>query len=145
ERWRTPRPGAKSGHATPILWHAPDGQQEILLPGSFLLTAYEPATGERIWGVRGLSFEIKSTPVIDGDTLYINGYGAPENDPGRKINVPPADEVWPTADADKNGTLSQPEFPKYSAPFWFGVADLNLDKKLTKDEWEYYRAALDSE
>jgi outer membrane protein assembly factor BamB len=145
ERWRTPRPEAKSGHATPIVWRAADGRDEILVPGSFLLTAYDVASGERRWWVRGLSFEIKSTPVILGDTLFINGYGAPENDPGRKINVPPADEVWPTADADKNGTLSKAEFPKFSAAFWFVVADLDTDGSLTKDEWEYYRAALDSE
>ncbi len=145
ERWRTPRPEAKSGHATPILWKALDGNDQILLPGSFLLTGYDARTGEKKWWVRGLSFEIKSTPVIHGDMIYINGYGAPENDPGRKINVPPADEVWPTADADKNGLLSQAEFPKYSAAFWFGVADLNTNGSLTKDEWEYYRAALDSE
>jgi outer membrane protein assembly factor BamB len=145
ERWRTPRPEAKSGHATPILWKAPDGSDQILLPGSFLLTGYDARTGEKKWWVRGLSFEIKSTPVIHGDMIYINGYGAPENDPGRKINVPPADEVWPTADADRNGLLTQAEFPKYSAAFWFTVADLNSNGSLTKEEWEYYRAALDSE
>ena len=145
ERWRTPRPEAKSGHATPILWRAPDGRDQLLLPGSFLLTAYDAMTGEKRWWVRGLSFEIKSTPVVHGDTLYINGYGAPENDPGRNINVPPSDEVWPVADLDKDGVISKGEFPKYSAPFWFTVADLNLNGTLTKDEWEYYRAALDSE
>jgi len=91
ERWRVARPEAKSGHATPIVWKAPSGQDQILLPGSFLLTAYEPATGKKIWWVRGLSFEIKSTPVIAGDTIFINGYGAPENDPGTMIcGRPPA-------------------------------------------------------
>jgi outer membrane protein assembly factor BamB len=145
EKWRTPRPEAKSGHATPIVWRAPDGRDQIVLPGSFLLTGYDALTGERKWWVRGLSFEIKSTPVIHGDTIFINGYGAAENDPGKKINVPPADEVWPSADTDKNGLITQPEFPKYSAAFWFTVADLNLNGSLTKDEWEYYRAALDSE
>ncbi len=145
ERWRVPRPEAKSGHATPILWRGPDGRDQLLLPGSFLLTAYDARTGEKRWWVRGLSFEIKSTPVIAGDTLFINGYGAPENDPGRKIVVPPADEVWKTADADRNGTLSKAEFPKFSAAFWFDYMDLNQDGVLSKDEWEYYRAALDSE
>jgi outer membrane protein assembly factor BamB len=145
QRWKTPRPEAKSGHATPILWRAPDGKDQLILPGSFLLTAYDVATGAKIWWVRGLSFEIKSTPVIAGDTIYINGYGAPENDPGRKIVVPPSAEVWAAADKDKNGVLTQAEFPKYSAGFWFTVADLDLNGSLSPEEWEYYRAALDSE
>jgi outer membrane protein assembly factor BamB len=145
ERWKTMRPEATSGHATPIVWRGPDGRDQILLPGSFLLTAYDAANGQKIWWVRGLSWEIKSTPVISGDTLYINGYGSPEGDPGRKITVPPADEVWPTADADKNGTISKAEFPKFTQAFWFDVADLDQNQQLSRDEWVYYRAALDSE
>ncbi|MDA1306477.1 MAG: PQQ-binding-like beta-propeller repeat protein [Acidobacteria bacterium] len=145
ERWRTPRPEARSGHATPIVWRAPDGRDQIVLPGSFLLTGYDAQTGERLWWVRGLSWEIKSTPVVHGDTIFINGYGAPENDPDKAIKVPPADEVWLTADANKDGVLSQSEFPKYTAAFWFGAVDLNKSGTLDKDEWEYYRAALTAE
>jgi len=145
ERWRTARPEARSGHATPIVWRAPDGRDQILVAGSFLLTAYEPGSGRKIWWVRGLSFEIKSTPVIGGDTLYINGYGSPVNDPGRKVVVPPADDVWKTADRDGDGVLSKSEFPNYTAAFWFDVGDLDRSGSLSKEEWEYYRAALDSE
>jgi len=145
ERWRTPRPEAKSGHATPIVWRAPGGRDQILVAGSFLLTAYEPATGKKIWWVRGLSFEIKSTPVIGLDTLYINGYGSTENNPGNKVTVPSADEVWKTADKNGNGVLDKTEFPNYTAAFWFDACDLDHNGTLSKDEWEYYRAALDSE
>jgi outer membrane protein assembly factor BamB len=144
ERWRTPRPEAKSGHSTPIVWRAPDGRDQILLPGSFLLTAYNPADGRKIWWVRGLSFEMKSTPVIDGDTLFINGYGAEFNDPGRKVVVPPAEEVW-KFDADRNGELSKGELAAMKFPYLFGLADLSQNGAISKDEWEYYRAALDSE
>jgi outer membrane protein assembly factor BamB len=56
-----------------------------------------------------------------------------------------AEEVWKTADADGNGVLSKAEFPKFTAAFWFDVADLNTNGSLDKDEWAYYRAALDSE
>jgi outer membrane protein assembly factor BamB len=145
ERWKTARPEATSGHATPIVWRAPNGRDQILLPGSFLLTAYDAASGQKLWWVRGLSWEIKSTPVIQNGILYINGYGSPEGDPGRKVVLPPADEVWKTQDTDKDGALTQKEFPKPPAPFWFGVADLDTDGKLSKPEWEYLRAALDSE
>jgi outer membrane protein assembly factor BamB len=145
QKWKTMRPEAKSGHSTPILWRAADGKDEILLPGSFLLTGYDPQTGAKKWWVRGLSFEMKSTPVISDGVLFINGYGAPDNDPGRTVNVPPADEVWKTADANGDGLMQKSEFPKYSAAFWFGVADLDANSTLSKEEWEYYRAAIASE
>jgi len=144
-RWKVDRPEAKSGHATPILWTGPDGKTQIILPGSFLLTSYDAATGKKLWWVGGLSFEIKSTPVMSGDTIYVNGYGAPVNDPGNRIAVPAADEVWKMADADHDGTISKAEFPNYTPAFWFDVADLDLNGSLSKDEWAYYRAALDSE
>jgi outer membrane protein assembly factor BamB len=144
-RWKVERPEAKSGHSTPILWKGADGQDQILLPGSFFLTAYDAASGKKLWWVGGLSFEMKSTPVMSTDTIYVNGYGAPVNDPGNKVAVPPADEVWKTADADGNGTLAKTEFPKFTPAFWFDVADLDTNGVLTKDEWGYYRAALDSE
>ncbi|HXT71096.1 MAG TPA: PQQ-binding-like beta-propeller repeat protein [Vicinamibacterales bacterium] len=155
ERWKTPRPEATSGHATPIIWRAPDGKDQILLPGSFLLTAYDPADGKKLWWVRGLSWEIKSTPVIANGIIYINGYGSPEGDPGRKIVLPAADEAFATADADKNGTLSRTEFPRPANPpanppttppnGWFAVADLDQSGEISKNEWEYIRAALESE
>jgi hypothetical protein len=110
-----------------------------------LLTSYDAATGKKLWWVGGLSFEMKSTPVIGGDTIYVNGYGAPVNDPGNKVSVPTADEVWKTADADGNAVLSKAEFPKFTGAFWFAVADLDTNGSLTRDEWSYYRAALDSE
>ena len=152
ERWKTARPEATSGHATPIIWRGPNGRDQILLPGSFLLTAYDPANGAKLWWVRGLSWEIKSTPVIDGDVVYINGYGSPEGDPDRKITLAPADEAWKTADADKDGVLSRGEFPKGAAGDrtappngWFAVADLDQNGTIAKSEWEYIRAALESE
>jgi outer membrane protein assembly factor BamB len=144
-RWKVDRPEAKSGHSTPILWRGPDGKDQIILPGSFLLTAYESTTGKKLWWVGGLSFEMKSTPVMSGDTIYVNGYGAPVNDPGNKVSVPPADEVWKTADANGDGALTKQEFPKFTPAFWFDVADLDTNGSLSRDEWAYYRAALDSE
>jgi len=143
--WKVDRPEAKSGHSTPVLWKGPDGKDQILLPGSFLLTSYDAATGKKLWWVGGLSFEMKSTPVIGGDTIYVNGYGAPVNDPGNKVAVPPAEEVWKSADANGDKVLSRTEFPKYTPAFWFDVADLDANGSLTPVEWDYYRAALDSE
>src|SRR2546425_2097206 len=48
-RWKTARPEAHSGHSTPILYKPAGGATQIVIPGSFLLTAYAAATGEKIW------------------------------------------------------------------------------------------------
>jgi outer membrane protein assembly factor BamB len=144
-KWRTERPEAKSGHSTPIVWRDADGRDQIVVPGSFLLTSYDAATGRKLWWVRGLSFEMKSTPVIGADTIYVNGYGAPVNDPGNKVDVPPAEEVWKSADTNGDKVLTKEEFPKYTPAFWFDVADLDANRSLTPAECDYYRAALDSE
>jgi len=144
-QWKVDRPEAKSGHSTPIVWRDRDGKDQIILPGSFLLTSYDAASGKKLWWVGGLSFEMKSTPVIGGDTIYVNGYGAPVNDPGNKVTVPLAEDIWKTADVDGNGVISKPEFPKFTQAFWFDASDLDNSGGLNKDEWAYYRAALDSE
>ena len=43
---------------------------------------------------------MKSLPVIQGDTVYINGFSTPENDPGKQIKLPSFPEVL--AESDKN-------------------------------------------
>ena len=144
ERWKTMRPEAKSGHSTPIVWTTAEGKQEILLPGSFLLTSYDPETGAKKWWVRGLSFEMKSVPVIDNGTLYINGYGSTENEPGQEVKAGETKDVFAANDANKDGKLDKAEVPNDHARGWLGFMDLNKDGALSPDEWDYYRAALAS-
>ena len=149
ERWRTARPEAKSGHSTPILWTPAGGRKQILLPGSFLLNAYDAATGKRLWWVGGLSFEMKSTPVIMGDTLYINGFGSPENNPGQKVNVMTTEEAFSKHDANKDGKLVREEMPEdnknHAARMGLAFADLDNDKMLSRPEWDYYKASMESD
>ncbi|MFQ5633042.1 MAG: PQQ-binding-like beta-propeller repeat protein, partial [bacterium] len=124
--WRTERPEAKSGHCTPIVRTAENGGLEIIVPGSFFLTAYAAETGEKVWWVRGLSFEMKSTPVMENDVVYINGYGSPLNDPGNEVDIPPFQDILAQQDANNDKYISKDEFPKFTHAFWFDVADLNV-------------------
>jgi outer membrane protein assembly factor BamB len=145
ERWRTPRPEARSGHSTPIVYQPSSGPKQLLLPGSFLLNAYAADTGKRLWWVGGLSFELKSVPVVQGDTLYINGFGSGENEPGRRVVVPPSAEVFPTHDKNRDSRLTVEELPTKHALDALPFTDLNGDKVLSVEEWDYYKAAMDSE
>ncbi len=145
ERWRTPRVEARSGHSTPVIYTPAGGRPQIVVPGSFLLSAYDPRDGRRLWWVGGLSFELKSTPVISGNTLYINGFGSPENQPGAKINVGSTDEVFAMRDADKDGRLTPDELPTAHARESLPFFDLNADTVIDRGEWDYYKAAMESE
>jgi outer membrane protein assembly factor BamB len=145
ERWRTPRPEARSGHSTPIVYRPPTGDAQILLPGSFLMNAYAASTGKRLWWVGGLSFELKSVPVIDGDTLFINGFGSGENEPGRRVAVSPSAEIFPKHDLDKDRKLAIAELPTKHAQDALPFTDLDGDKAISVEEWDYYKAAMDSE
>ena len=142
--WRVDRPEAKSGHSTPITWESPEGETQLLVPGSFLLDAYDPDTGQKLWWTQGLSFEMKSTAVIHNGVAYINGYGSPLNQPGNMVEVPAFADVLRDNDGDGDGMMSLDEMPPSRANNWFGFVDLDVDKELNEAEWEYMRAALAS-
>jgi outer membrane protein assembly factor BamB len=143
-QWQTPRTEAKSGHSTPILWTPRGGKPQVIVPGSFLLSAYDPENGKRLWWVGGLSFEMKSTPVVQGDVVYINGFGSPENNPGSKIDVMTTDEAF-KHDADKDGRISRDEAPTQHARNYFSFMDLDGDKMWSREDWDYYKAAMESD
>lgn len=146
-KWKVNRPWVVSGYSTPILYKPKSGPAQIVVSESFQLTAYSVENGEKLWWVRGLACEMKSIPVLDGDTLYINGWGFPENQPGKQVTVPPFEEVLPKADADKDGRISLAEGPdeRTKSKDYFVVFDLDKDGYLTAKEWEMYRAMMSAE
>lgn len=140
-RWKTPRPEAHSGHSTPILYTPSGAKTQLIVPGSFLLTAYAPESGEKLWWVGGLSFEMKSTPVVSGDTLYINGFGTPQNQPGSHPAIEPFSEIARRY-ADAAGRVTFANLPNGNARSWI---DLDANGQVSAGEWDYYRAAMASD
>ena len=143
--WRKDRPEAKSGHCTPILYQPEIGDLQIIVAGSFLLIAYSADTGERVWWVNGLSFEMKSTPVIYNGMVFINGYATPMNQPGSQLKIPAFDEALSKFDTNKDRLLEESELPKEVPYDWFSFIDLKKDGQLDKDDWSFFEAALASE
>lgn len=144
ERWRTQRPEAKSGHSSPVLWTAADGTRQVLMAGSFMLSAYDLATGDRQWWVGGLPFEMKATPVLDGDTLFVQGYASPFNQVGEQFEIDGWDETVAEHDRDGDGLISRDEFPQAQARGYILYLDLDGDGAMNEEDWRYYRAAMAS-
>ena len=149
-KWKTARPQVVSGYSTPILYRPKGGAEQVVVPESFQLTAYSVETGERVWWVRGLACEMKSIPAMEGDVIYINGWGFSDNQPGKQIAVRPFEEVLPTYDTNKDGKVSKAEAvaaqdPKLKIQGYFEVFDLDRDTLLDAKDWEIYRAMMAAE
>ena len=144
-RWRHDRPEALSGHSTPIVWEPKPGDVQIIAPSSFRMDTYSASTGEIVWFVRGLASEMKSVPVIGGDTIFINGYNMPENDPGRQVKLPEFAEVLAKFDTNKDGKLSIEESPDDKTKAYFPYIDLNHDGFLDAEDWRMYSLSIGAE
>jgi outer membrane protein assembly factor BamB len=141
-RWKTARPEALSGHSTPSIMKDANGKSLIVAPASFRMDAYSAETGESVWFIHGLASEMKSVPVIDGDTIYINGYNTPENDPGKQIAIAPFEEVLKANDKNGDGKISIDEAPDQRTKTLFPYIDLNGDGVMDAYEWKMYAAIM---
>ena len=138
--WKTQREEALSGHSTPSVWNG-----LIFAPGSFRMDVYAAATGAIEWSIGGLASEMKSVPVIAGDSLYLNGYNTPFNDPGRQIAIPDFADVLAKNDADKDGRISLAESPDERTKKYFPYIDLNQDGFMDAAEWKSYQQTMAAE
>ena len=139
-RWKVDRPEAHTGHSTPIVHKPPDGPPQLLVPGSFYLTAYSLESGARLWWVSGLAFEMKATPVVQGGLLYIHGTSTSNFQDSFANQIPPF-EALSASDKDGDGRFSRDEIPDELARRWMTLMDLNADGFLDAREWEYFRTA----
>jgi len=143
-RYRVDRPDAVSGHCTPVVYR-PDGQApQFILPGSFLLDAYDAKTGARIWWIRGLPSEMKSVPVLLEDTLWIHGYGSPQNNKGRQIELPSFVDAVTEMDKDDDGVISRKEMTDRRISRYYMFLDLDKSGGLDADEWRISRQTFAS-
>ena len=109
QRWQVERPHVISGYSTPTLYRPAGGPAQMVIPESFQLTSYAVADGKKLWWVRGLACEMKSVASLDGQTLYVNGWGFPQNQPGRQVPTVPFDEGLKRYDKDGDGLVGKAE------------------------------------
>jgi outer membrane protein assembly factor BamB len=151
-RYKVDRPGVISGYSTPTLYEPKDGPKQLLIPESFQLSSYAVADGRRLWWVRGLACEMKSVASVSGDTLYVNGWGFPQNQPGAQVATVPFAEALSRYDADKDGRIAKTEITGTGAMekmlagnYGFPTFDLDRNGTLDAKEWDVFRSMLASE
>jgi outer membrane protein assembly factor BamB len=136
--WRVERPDMTRGFSTPVLHKPKDGNLQVLVAGANRLIAYDVRDGREVWWVRGLTWQVKPTPVVDGDVAYVLGW-AGGADQGNQESLPPFEVVLKELDSNHDGKLSKDELtnPRYKADF--EESDLNKDGFWSDWEWEKYR------
>ena len=149
-RWKVERPVVISGYSTPIIYQPKQGPKQIVIPESFQLSAYSVADGKRVWWVRGLACEMKSIASHDSEYLYINGWGFPQNQPGRQIATISFAEALPKYDKDGDKQIAKTEVAGTDPidkmlTSAFEAFDMNRDEKLNAKDWEVFRAMMASE
>jgi outer membrane protein assembly factor BamB len=149
-RWKVERPVVISGYSTPIVYQPKQGPKQVVVPESFQLSAYSVADGKRVWWVRGLACEMKSIASQDGEYLYINGWGFPQNQPGQQIPTIPFDEALGRYDKDKDGEITKAEAVGDTKMdkilnAAFEAFDMNRNDKLDAKDWEVFRAMMSAE
>jgi outer membrane protein assembly factor BamB len=151
ERWKTPKPHAISGYSTPTVYRPTRGGVQLLVPESFQLTSYALSDGKPVWWVRGLACEMKSVASVDAETLYINGWGFPQNQPGRQVATVSFEEGLTRYDKNGDGLVAQEEISgtepmdRMLGKGAFPAYDLDRDGRLNASEWKVFRAMLAAE
>ncbi len=149
-RWRVDRPVVISGYSTPTIYQPKQGPKQIVIPESFQLSAYSVTDGKRVWWVRGLACEMKSIASSDGEHLYINGWGFPQNQPGAQVKTISWEEALPKYDKNGDKQIAKTEVtgtdPIDKMLTWaFEAFDMDRDEKLNPKDWEVFRAMMASE
>jgi len=144
ERWRTPRPEALSGHATPVVLSRPGAPDQLIVPGSFRLDAYDIRTGAVVWYANGLPSEMKSGAVLGDGAVYVVGYSSPLNEPGQHPKLPSYADWRAAQDQDKDGRVTKAEADPTSKDY-FDFIDLDRDGSISESEWRMNEAMMAAE
>ncbi|MGH9336913.1 MAG: PQQ-binding-like beta-propeller repeat protein, partial [Vicinamibacteria bacterium] len=139
-RWKTPRDHAQRGYASPVLYQPEEGGLQALVIGSYQLHAYDVRSGEPVWWLRGLPWQIKPTPVVSGDEIYfVTSSG--ESDPGEQEIVPSFVDALEKLDSDGNGKLSKEEVSDPRAIARFDeYLDLDDSGFLEERDWAQFQS-----
>jgi outer membrane protein assembly factor BamB len=140
ELWRTERPEAQHGFSTPVVYRPAGGEPQLVVLGSLQLAGYSLETGQKLWWLRGMAWQAKSTPVIDGDDVYVNSSMPNMAELDKRETLADFAAVLKEKDADHDGKIASSEAPvEAMKKLWF-LYDLDQDGLLDEHEWNVARS-----
>jgi outer membrane protein assembly factor BamB len=142
--WKVERPEATRSYTTPAIFTPRSGPAELIIPGAYQLASYDAATGKKLWWVRGMSWQPKSTPIVDGEMIYAHWweYGGEAE---TATETPGWTETLAKFDANRDGKLTEGEFaPEPRIQKGFYMIDLDGDGFVDERDWNFYRARRES-
>jgi outer membrane protein assembly factor BamB len=135
ERWRVDRSHVTRSFASPVLYRPAKGEPQVLFSGSYQITAYEARTGKQVWFARGLPWQIKPTPVIQGDMAYFIAL-SDGSDEGQQEELPAFAEALRMYDADGDKKIGPAELKNEQIVKQFRALDYDKDGGLNQREWD---------
>jgi outer membrane protein assembly factor BamB len=139
-RWKVERPDVTRSYSTPGVLRVAGKPTELIVPGSFQLASYEARTGKKLWWITGLSWQPKSTPVIDGDIVYAHWWenGGEAEQPSE---TPSFADTLAKFDTNKDRNITPEEFaPDLRLQKGFPNNDLDADGFIDERDWIFYAA-----
>ena len=140
-RWKTDRSETTRTYVTPAVYRPAEGPVQLIVPAAYFIASYSADTGEKLWWALGGGWQPKSTPVVDGDSIYVSSW---EGGGGR----PASDfltfaQALERADANNDGQLSEPEYTELGLR-GFENTDLSENGFLDQREWGFLVARMTS-
>jgi outer membrane protein assembly factor BamB len=142
--WRVDRAEFTRCYTTPTLFEPPGGPPQLIVSGAYELTSYDARTGEKLWWVRGLSWQPKSAPIIHNGIVYAHWWeGGGEAE--APTETPTFDQTLAQygaqADAER---LVIAKVADARVQRGFINADLDNDGLIDRREWDNHRARRES-
>jgi outer membrane protein assembly factor BamB len=69
--WQVQRP-EKPNYASGVVLHAA-GRDQLIVQGCDLVVSFAPLTGRKLWEIEGGTTECVTTPVSDGERIFVSG------------------------------------------------------------------------
>jgi outer membrane protein assembly factor BamB len=137
-QWRVERPEATRGFSTPLLFKPAKAPLQVLVAGSLRLSAYDVATGKEVWWLRGLTWQLKPTPVLGQNRLFVLGW-AGGADPGQQEQIPSFAEALKQFDSNQDGRIARDEMTNPQIKRAWVEFDLDRDGALGERDWGAYQ------